>query len=169
MSKIEWKLAKGKTWRQKLEDSHPNHGKVVPLSPVMRKRLGGGSKMLIPRPLDVDTAIRKVPKGRLITTAQLREELARDSTADCTCPLTTGLFIRIVAETAEEDLRAGKKRITPYWRTIRDDGKLLEKLPGGVEAQAAKLRAEGLVVEPGRGKQPPKVQHFERYLVQTGR
>ena len=54
--------------------------------------------------------------------------------------------MRIVAEAAEEDRRAGKKRITPYWRTIKDDGALMEKFPGGALGQAAKLRDEGFEV-----------------------
>lgn len=164
MSAKTWKLAKGATWRQKLEREHPNHGKLVPVPKNWQKRFGKGT-MLIPRPLDVDATMRSVRKGKLMTQSQLRAQLAKMSGADCACPLTTGIFVRIAAEAAEEDLRAGKKRVTPYWRTIRDGGKLLEKLPGGPAAQAAKLRQEGLAIEPGKGKQPPRVRDFEAHLV----
>jgi hypothetical protein len=159
-----WKLAAGRTWRGKLEGEHPNHGKIVPVPPRMRKRFGAGT-MLIPRPLDVDAAMRRARKGRLITQSQIRQLLAAQSEADCACPMTTGIFIRIVAEAAEEDRRAGKKRITPYWRTVRDDGTLNEKFPGGARAQAAKLRIEGVPVERRRGKQPSRVTEVERFLV----
>ena len=91
--------------------------------------------------------MRKVRKGTLITQGQIREQLAKGTAADHACPLTTGIFIRIVAETAEEDLRAGKKRVTPYWRTIKDDGRLNEKFPGGIRAQAARLREEGFTLK----------------------
>ena len=164
MATIKWKLAKGKTWRGKLEEEHPNHGKVVAIPPRMRKRFGQGT-MLIPRPRDVDTVMRKVRKGKLITSSQIREQLATASKADHSCPMTTGIFVRIAAQAAEEDREAGKKRVTPYWRTIKDDGKLNEKFPGGVRAQAAKLRQEGFTIEPGKGQQPPKVREFEKYLV----
>ena len=164
MAKVKWKLAKGKTWRGKLEEEHLNHGKVVTVPPKMRKQYGEGT-MLIPRPRDVEALMRKVRKGKLITTSQIREQLATASKADHCCPFTTGIFVRIVAEAAEEDREAGKKRITPYWRTIKNDGKLNEKFPGGVTAQAAKLRQEGFTIQPGRGKQPPKVKEFEKYLV----
>ena len=120
--------------------------------------------MLIPAPLDVDALIRKVEKGKLLTDTQIRERLARNFHADLTCPMTTGIFIRIAAETAEEDLRNGKEQITPYWRVIKGDGSLNEKLPGGVEAQAAHLRAEGHNIEPGKGKKPPHVKDFEKSL-----
>ena len=164
MAKVTWKLAKGKTWRQKLEQDHPNHGKIVRIPPRMQKRFGTGT-MVIPRPLDVDAAMREVRKGKLVTQSALRDRLARDSKVDHACPLTTGIFLRIAAEAAEESRRAGKKRITPYWRTIRDNGRLNEKFPGGARAQAALLRAEGFTIQAGKGKQPPRVIDFERSLV----
>ena len=95
---------------------------------------------------------------------QLRERLARDGGADVTCPLTTGIFVRIVAEAAEEDRRAGKKQIAPYWRVVRDDGSLNEKFPGGPRAQARKLRAEGFAIKAGKGRRPPRVRDFEALL-----
>ncbi|MDP2916510.1 MAG: MGMT family protein [Dehalococcoidia bacterium] len=55
--------------------------------------------------------------------------------------------------------------MTPYWRTIKADGSLNEKYPGGTEAQAERLKEEGLTIEPGKGKKPPKVKDYEKYLV----
>lgn len=115
-------------------------------------------RMLIPRPLDLDALVRAIPRGRLATVTQLRERLARAHGADFTCPLTTGIFLRIVAEAAEEDRAEGRTQIAPYWRVVKEDGSLNEKFPGGAEAQAARLQAEGHVVLPGKGKKPPKVQ-----------
>lgn len=120
--------------------------------------------MLIAKPLDVDALIRRVERGKLVTLEQIRERLAKDYRADCTCPLTTGIFLRIAAEAAEEDLSRGAKQITPYWRVIKGDGSLNQRLPGGSEAQAARLREEGHSIEPGKGKKPPKVKDFERAL-----
>jgi len=120
--------------------------------------------MLIPRPLDVDALMRKIQRGKLATTTQIRERLARDFDADYTCPLTAGIFLRIAAEAAEEDLREGRKEITPYWRVVKEGGSLNEKFPGGVEAQAVRLREEGHIIQPGEGKKPPRVKGFERSL-----
>ena len=78
-----WKLAQGKTWRGKLEATHPNHGKTVPIPAGMTKRFGKGT-MLIPKPLDVDALVRKVRKGKLLTQAHLRTRLACDAGADHT-------------------------------------------------------------------------------------
>jgi len=163
-SKITWKPGGGATWRQKLEQQHPSHGKIVTVPPRMQKSFGTGT-MLIPRPLDVDAVMRSVRKGRLMTSSQVRDRLAKQAHADSACPLTTGIFMRVVAEAAEEDARAGRQRVTPYWRTIKDNGALNEKFPGGAAAQAARLRAEGFAIEAGRGKQPPRIREFERYLV----
>jgi alkylated DNA nucleotide flippase Atl1 len=57
-----------------------------------------------------------------------------------------------------------KKRITPYWRTLKTGGELNPKYPGGVQAQSARLRAEGHVIASGKGKKPPKVKDYEKRL-----
>lgn len=133
-----------KSWCEKLEGAHP--AKVVAIPPKMQKRFGKGT-MLIPTPLDMDAAIRKVPRGRVVTLTSLRERLARAAGADVTCPMVAGMFVRIVAEAAEEQMREGKSRVTPYWRVVRDGGLLFEKLPGGPLAQAELLQAEGHAVD----------------------
>lgn len=120
--------------------------------------------MLVPKPLDVDSLIRKVKRGKLVTVGRIRERLARDFGVDWTCPMTTGIFIRVAAEAAEEDLREGRREPTPYWRVIKTDGSLNEKFPGGTDHQAARLIEEGHAIEPGKGKKPPKVKEFEKSL-----
>ncbi|HEY3138583.1 MAG TPA: hypothetical protein VGL29_21340 [Blastocatellia bacterium] len=156
------KLRSRKSWREKLEKQ--DHSKIVDIPPQMAKRLGNGT-MLIPKPLDVDALIRKTKKGQLVTVAEIRSRLARDNRVDTACPLTTGIFVRIAAEAAEEDLRNGRKQVTPYWRVIRDDGSLNEKFPGGVKAQSQRLRSEGHSISPSAGKRPAKVKDFENSLV----
>jgi hypothetical protein len=150
-----------KSWKEKLHNQ--DHSKIIEIPARMAKRLGTGT-MLIPKPLDVDALIRKAKKGKLLTVSEIRSKLARDNKVDTACPLTTGIFVRIVAEAAEEDLRDGKKQVTPYWRVIRDDGSLNEKFPGGVIAQARRLKEEGHSVSPGKGNRPPKLQDFEKSL-----
>lgn len=153
------------SWRDKLEKE--DHSKIVLVPPRMQKSLGSGT-MLIPKPLDVDALIRKTKKGQLITQAEIRSKLAHDNRVDTACPITTGIFVRIVSEAAEEDSRNGKTRITPYWRVVTSDGRLNEKFPGGARAQAARLREEGHAIERVQGKKPPKVKDFESRLVKLG-
>ncbi|MFC2050111.1 hypothetical protein ACFLTN_02905 [Chloroflexota bacterium] len=152
-----------KTWRQKLEEENPEHGKVVNIPPKMQNRFGTG-KMLIPKPMDINALINKIPKGKLATVTQIREKLAKNAHANCSCPMTTGIFLRIVAEVAEEDLKSGKGEVTPYWRVIKADGSLNEKFPGGAQAQAAHLKKEGHSIEPVKGRKPPRVKKFEGSL-----
>jgi hypothetical protein len=100
-------------------------------------------RMLVPTPLLVARALRRIPVGRLITPAQLRARLARTAGADFTCPLTTGLFLNIIAGATEEALAEGKPPLAPYWRVVDDRGCLPVKFPPGRARQAAHLRAEG--------------------------
>jgi 6-O-methylguanine DNA methyltransferase, DNA binding domain len=143
-----------RSWREKMDN--PNLPKVVDIPPLWQKRWGNGS-MLIPSPRQVEALMRAVPKGRLITVTGIRETLAAEHMAAVACPLTTGIFVRIAAEAAEEDARAGKTRITPYWRVVKEDGSLNPKFPGGVRRQAERLRAEGHHILPAKGKRPPRV------------
>ncbi|MEW5700962.1 MAG: hypothetical protein AB1792_01860 [Candidatus Zixiibacteriota bacterium] len=138
-------------WRAKLEKDQP--AKIVPVPPKWQRQYGRGT-MLISRPIDVDWLIRKVRKGRLTTPTLIRERLARDYGAENACPLCTGIFIRIVAEAAEEDRRARKGRITPYWRVVQSDGSLYTKFPGSAAAQARHLRTEGFVIAAAKGRKP---------------
>ena len=153
-----------KSWREKLEKPPEGLPKVVHGPQKWKKRFGG-TRVLVPTPLLVDKVIRTVRKGKLITVNQIREMLAEDFKADSTCPLTTGIFIRICAEVAEEDSLEGKKRVTPYWRVIKVSGELNPKYPGGVKAQTARLKSEGHKIIPAKGKKPPKVKDFTKSLV----
>ncbi len=154
-----------KSWQEKLADSK-DLPRVVEITGKMSTRWGTGT-IVIPAPIEVDEIMKKVPKGKLITINQIREIVARKHGATIGCPLTTGIFASIAARAAEEAAAEGKKDITPYWRTLKSSGELNEKYPGGVEAQAARLREEGHTIEPGKGKKPPKVKDFERVLVEV--
>ena len=152
------KTYRRKSWREKLENPPEGLPKVVEGPASWEKRFGG-KRVLVPTPLLVDGVVRSVRKGRLITVGQIREQLAKQSGAESTCPLTTGIFLRIISEVAEQDRRDGKKHITPYWRVVKDDGSLNPKFPGGAAAQARRLRAEGHKIDTRR--KIPRVRDFE--------
>jgi hypothetical protein len=124
-------MKKGKrspSWRDKLEKEMKP--KLVEVPGQWAKRIGHG-KMLVPTPLLVDAVIKKIPKGKLATVNLIRDYLAEAHKADITCPLTTGIFLNIAAHAAAEDRLKGKKDITPYWRVLKESGKLNLKFPGG--------------------------------------
>ena len=120
------------TWAAKL------HPKFAPT--IVPDRRG---RMLVPTPLLVAAALRRVPRGRLITPAQLRARLARKAGADLTCPMTTGIFLSILAGATEEAIASGRRPVAPYWRVVDDSGGLPPKFPPGQARQAVHLRAEG--------------------------
>jgi hypothetical protein len=153
-----------KSWHEKLEKPVAGLPKVADVPDKWVKTMGG-RRVLVPTPMMVDELVRTVPRRKLITVGQIRQRLAQPFQADSTCPLTTGIFLRIISEAAEEDRQAGKEQITPYWRVVKDDGSLNPKFPGGVEAHAQKLREEGHEIVSGKGKKPPRVMDFENSLV----
>jgi hypothetical protein len=134
-------MARKKSWREKLAD---NKGlpRVERIDAKKSKR-GGTGTFVIPAPREVDEIMKKVPKGKLITINEMRKILAKKHGATIGCPITTGIFAWIAANAAEEDASEGKKRVTPYWRTLKTGGQLNPKYPGGVENLKRKLQEEG--------------------------
>jgi hypothetical protein len=108
----------------------------------MTRRWGAGT-MVIPAPLEVDAIMKKVRRGNLVTINEIRAILAKKHGADFACPITTGIFAWIAAHAAHEEAAEGKKRVTPYWRTLKSGGELNPKYPGGLASLKRRLRDEG--------------------------
>ncbi len=130
-----------KSWREKLTTSK-GLPKVGEVTGKMTQRWGTGT-MVIPAPIEVDALMKQVPKGRLVTINELRAALAAKHKVNFACPITTGIFSWIAAYAADEAAKAGAKRITPYWRTLKTGGEVNPKYPGGPKALVRQLRAEG--------------------------
>jgi alkylated DNA nucleotide flippase Atl1 len=156
------KTKKRKSWREKLADSK-GLPKVVTIEGRMSRKWGEGT-VVVPAPVEVDEVMRMIPKGKITTINHIREFLAARHHATVGCPITTGIFAWISANAAAEAEGEGRKRITPYWRTLKGTGELNPKYPGGVKLQAKRLKVEGIKVSPGRGKKPPFVAEPEQYL-----
>ena len=150
---------KRKSWREKLADDK-GLPKVIRIEGKMSRKWGEGT-CAVPAPREVDELMRRLPKGRVTTINHLRDAVAKKHGATMGCPITTGIFAWIAAHAAEEARAEGAKRITPWWRVLKEGGKLNPKYPGGVAAQSKLLKAEGHRLVPGKGKQPPKVSEFE--------
>lgn len=154
-------MSRRKTFREKLADQK-DLPRVERIPEGMTRQWGKGT-MVIPAPREVDEIMRNVPEGKLITINQIREIVARRHGATLGCPITTGILARIAAGAAGEDEAEGKKRITPYWRTLKTGGEVNPKYPGGVRGQKRRLEAEGHRVEM-RGRRMV-VRDHERSLV----
>ena len=107
--------------------------------------------------------MKKVPKGKLITIVEICREIAEKHKVKACCSLTTGIFIMIAANAAEEAAGQGEDLGIPYWRTLKANGFLNEKYPGGAEAQRALLEKEGFKV--ARKGSKYAVQNYQDFLV----
>jgi alkylated DNA nucleotide flippase Atl1 len=130
-----------KSWREKLADSK-DLPKIQKVGGKMSRRWGEGT-FVIPAPMEVDEIMRKIPRGKLVTINEIRAKLAKKHKVNFGCPITTGIFAWIAANAAEEMAVEGKKRITPYWRTLKAGGELNPKYPGGIRNIKSRLKAEG--------------------------
>ena len=154
---------KKKSWTEKLSNSR-DLPRVEKIDEKKSKRWGTGT-FVIPAPIEVDAIMAKVPKGKLITINEIRQIVAKKHNATIGCPITCGIFSWIAANAADEAETAGKKRITPYWRTLKTGGILNGKYPGGLTNLKKRLKAEGhTVIQKGRSKHF-MVKDFEKSLV----
>ncbi len=121
----------------------------------------GGNRMYFAPPIDYDKVMKQVSHGRVITVGEIRKYFAELSGADFTEPITAGIFVSIAAWASEQ--RADHK--TPYWRTLKANGELNAKYPGGIEAQKKKLEAEGhIIITKGRSNIRYFVKDYEQAL-----
>ena len=121
----------------------------------------GGDRMYFAPPMDYDAAMRRVPYGKLTTVGEIRAFYAAQSGADFTEPITAGIFVSIAAWASYQ---RGEDE-TPWWRTLKANGELNPKYPGGAEAQKEKLEAEGhTVLHKGRTNKKYVVKDYEKVL-----
>lgn len=121
----------------------------------------GGDRMYFAPPMDYDAAMRRVPYGKLTTVGEIRAFYAAQSGADFTEPITAGIFVSIAAWASYQ---RGEDE-TPWWRTLKANGELNPKYPGGAEAQKEKLEAEGhTVLQKGRTNKKYVVKDYEKVL-----
>ena len=137
-------VTKRKTWQEKL---HTAKKAEVKKNDYDFADIPAGSKMLIATPLIVDEYIRQIPKGHFTDIKQIRKDLAAEYKAQYTCPVTTGIFIRIVAEAAYEEYEKGKplSKITPFWRALSAKSPSAKKLSFGLKFLLDQQKKEGIV------------------------
>ena len=121
----------------------------------------GGDRMYFAPPIDYDEVMKRVPAGKVITVGMIRDYFAKQSGADFTEPITAGVFVSIAAWASYQ--RTDDK--TPYWRTLKANGELNEKYPGGALAQKEQLEAEGhTIIQRGRKNIRYYVKDYEDVL-----
>jgi hypothetical protein len=134
-----------KTWQQKFDQRKEPEVKRTD------KRFADipeNALMLIATPKIFAEYIEQIPVGTWLSMSDLRKDLALTYGATHTCPVTTGIFLRIVAELNYEKYQAGTplNEITPFWRAIDPKAPLAKKLTFGADflekARAAEREIE---------------------------
>lgn len=104
---------------------------------VMEKDMGSwgkaGDRLLIPTPGVIRDYVWGIPAGEGRSVMAIREDLAREYEADVACPLTTGIFLRVVSEAAFEEVSAGAGlgEVAPFWRVVEPGSALGNKMACG--------------------------------------
>jgi hypothetical protein len=115
-----------KTWAEKMKAKPPHHV-------FLDKDFAGipkGSKLHISSPVEVAEELKNIPSGSIISIQAFRRRLAEKNNCDATCPVSTSLFLRIVAEhTWDEFSRTGStKELAPFWRVVESSSPMAKKL-----------------------------------------
>ena len=129
---------------------------VVDIPEKRVKYFGTTGKMLLPSPGTVAAVIENIPAKTLMTTELLLNKLTAQFDVQGTCPETTRKALKAIVH--------DQSSTVAHWRVINKNGGLRSGYPGGVEAQAARLREEGFLID-GNGK-ALKVVNFSENLVQ---
>jgi len=146
-----------KSWAQKLTDKE-NFPKILKLekkfpcyNAVHKMGAEAGDDVILVNPSEILPIMAAVPRGRVITIVEICRKIAARHRVKACCSLVTGIFIMTAANAVEEASGSGKKPKIPYWRTLKADGFLNEKYPGGQENHKILLEKEGHKIVP-RGK-----------------
>lgn len=135
-----------KTWTQKYATRTQTEIKVLdkPFADIKK-----GETMVITTPQIVEDYMRSIPKGSESSVAEYRLWAAKKYKVDKACPVTSGLFTRIVAEKQIEDMElngVSESKIAPFWRMIGPKSPLLKKLSFDLGIWKKHRIAEGLGV-----------------------
>jgi alkylated DNA nucleotide flippase Atl1 len=158
-----------KTWREKLADKN-DLPKVLKLerrfpcyNAVHKMGAEVGDEIVLVNPSEVMEIMKKVPYGKLTTILEICKIVAKRYEVKGCCSLTTGIFIMTAANAVEEARKDNENLEIPYWRTLKADGCLNEKYPGGAESHRELLENEGFKVV-ARGKRF-FVANYQDYLM----
>jgi hypothetical protein len=134
-------MGRTKSWQDKFD------GAKAPHVSVLERPFAGvpaGGRLFIADPALLDGWIASIPAGRTQPITAFRQAMAARHGADATCPASTGIFLRIVAERACGQIAAGQRpaEVTPFWRVIEPDSALAAKLSCGAEFVATQRAIE---------------------------
>jgi hypothetical protein len=79
-----------------------------------------GTVLFVGTPAIIRTYIEAIPRGEVRTLQRLRRDIARANRCNAMCPVSTAIFLRMIAEVAWDEIREGRSApdVTPFWRVI---------------------------------------------------
>jgi hypothetical protein len=115
-----------KTWAEKMNAKPPHHV-------VLDKDFAGipkGAKLHISSPVEIAAELRKIPPGSILSIQAFRHRLAEKNKCDATCPVSTSIFLRIVAEHTWEEFNSSSSTqdLAPFWRVVESSSPMAKKL-----------------------------------------
>lgn len=115
-----------KTWREKMVTKPPHHV-------ILDKSFAGipqGSKLHISSPQEIAAELQTLAPGTTLSIQAFRQRLAEKNGCDAACPVSTSLFLRIVAECTWEayQQRGSMQNLCPFWRVLDPASALARKL-----------------------------------------
>ena len=113
-----------KTWAEKMKAKPPHHV-------VLDKDFAGipkGAKLHISSPEEIAAELKTIPPGSFMSIQAFRRRLAEKN--KCDCPVSTSIFLRIVAEHTWEEFNSSssKQDLAPFWRVVESSSPMAKKL-----------------------------------------
>jgi len=157
-----------KSWQEKMADKK-GMPKILKLekgfpcyNAVHKMGAEAGDQVVLVNPHEVEALMRQVPKRKLVTLIDICKKIADQHGVKGCCTLTSGIFTMTAANAAEEMKSEGKPNDLPYWRTLKSNGELNPKYPGGLEGHAKLLEQEGFSIL-HKGKRA-FVKDYEKFI-----
>ncbi len=115
------------TWATKL--AKPRNVKRVLLDAPFAG-IPAGAMLFVGTPEVVADYLKKIPHGETRTIERMRREIARRNECDAMCPVSTSIFLRMVAESAWDQIQSGRSTedVAPFWRVIDANSTIAKKL-----------------------------------------
>ena len=115
-----------KTWAEKMNAKPPHHV-------VLEKDFAGipkGAKLHISSPVEIAAELKTIPPGSFMSIQAFRRRLADKNKCDATCPVSTSIFLRIVAEHTWEEFNSSSSTqdLAPFWRVVESSSPMAKKL-----------------------------------------
>jgi hypothetical protein len=107
--------------------------KKEPKRVMLEKSFAGipaGAILFVATPDIVAAYVRAIPSGQTRTVEQMRRDLAKRNKAEATCPVSTAIFLRSVAEISLKQLAEGValESVVPFWRIIEPGTPIAKRL-----------------------------------------